>query len=315
MTASSKRVKSRAQKIGQWGLAVVAIAALVLPMLSSGRALAAGPYWGYGETHTGTGSWGSDHANDWPMNVPDDYWGVVWANPGATATWTISFYGSHSDVNAIDLMGCHGGGALDLYAYDETLTAWQLVQASVSDCSDATTNLSTSTHHYYQLPNPGDEYFYVEFRLGSDTSIWLNAIALTTYGSFPTATPTVSATAPPATSPAATSVPPAGGGTYGGMYTHNFWYWVLQSINDFLFTYFLPFIPRHVNWGLVDVVARYAGPILLIFYLSVGSFVHLATLFRIVQLLIVMETIKGIFAVRALIAKFVKWATIIGALS
>ena len=99
------------------------------------------------------------------------------------------------------------------------------------------------------------------------------------------------------------------------MYTHNFWYWILQAVIDFLFTYFLPFIPRHVNWGLVDVIARYAGPVLLVFYLSVGSFIHLATLFRIVQLLIVMETIKGIFAVRALIAKFLKWATIIGALA
>lgn len=98
------------------------------------------------------------------------------------------------------------------------------------------------------------------------------------------------------------------------MIAHNFWYWILQAITDFLFTYFLPFLPRHVNWGIPQVIAHYAGPILLMFYLGVGSFIHLATLFRIIQLMIMLELVKAIFAVRKIIARLIKYATLVGLL-
>ncbi len=98
------------------------------------------------------------------------------------------------------------------------------------------------------------------------------------------------------------------------MIAHNFWYWLLAAIEDFLFTYFLPFLPRHVSWGIPQVIAHYAGPILLMFYLGVGSFIHLATLVRIIQLLFTMEVVKAIFAVRKLIAKMIKYATLVGLL-
>lgn len=95
---------------------------------------------------------------------------------------------------------------------------------------------------------------------------------------------------------------------------HNFWYWLLLAISDFLFTYFLPFVPKHVDWGIAQTIEQYAGPVLLIFYLGVGSFVHLATLYRIIQLLIMMEGVQAIFAARKILARLIKYATLIGLL-
>ncbi len=57
-----------------------------------------------------------------------------------------------------------------------------------------------------------------------------------------------------------------------------------------------------------------AGPVLLVFYLGVGSFIHLATLVRIIQLMILMEGVQAIFAARKILAKIVKYATVIGLL-
>lgn len=151
-------VNNRKQKTARWALALIVIVLLVV-LLPTALAFAGGPYWGYapGSSRTGTGSWGETHSLDWTMYIPDDYWGEVWAGSGSTATWIFAFNGTHSDVNAIDLMGCNVSGPVDLYAYDSTLYTWQLVQSSVSDCADATTNLSTSSHHYYPLANPGDD--------------------------------------------------------------------------------------------------------------------------------------------------------------
>jgi hypothetical protein len=108
---------------------------------------------------------------------------------------------------------------------------------------------------------------------------------------------------------------PAGAdvGTGGGL-SHNFWYWILQAISGFLITFFLPFLPRHVDLGIAQVIARSAGPILLIFYLGVGSFIHLATLFRIILLILMMEGVKGILAFRKIVAKIIKYATLVGLL-
>jgi len=88
----------------------------------------------------------------------------------------------------------------------------------------------------------------------------------------------------------------------------------LLAAQDFLFTYFLPFLPRHVDWGIAQTIEHYAGPILLIFYLGVGSFIHLATLFRLIQLMILMEGVTAIFAARKILAKIIKYATLIGLL-
>ncbi len=133
----------------------------------------------------------------------------------------------------------------------------------------------------------------------------------------PTNTPTVTPT--PTMTPTGTDEPvgflPAGSdvGTGGGL-SRNFWYWILQAITDFLITFFLPFLPRHVNWGIAQVIASSAGPILLIFYLGVGSFIHLATLFRIILLLLMIEGVKAILAYRKIVAKIIKYATLIGLL-
>jgi len=96
--------------------------------------------------------------------------------------------------------------------------------------------------------------------------------------------------------------------------TQNFWFWILAAITDFLFTFFLPFVPRHVNWGIAQVIAHYAGPILLIFYLGVGSFIHLATLLRIIMLILMIEGVKALFSARKIVAKLIKYATLIGLL-
>jgi len=149
------------------------------------------------------------------------------------------------------------------------------------------------------------------------------ATATPTASNTPTNTPAPTDTATATPTPTDTPVLPGGvgpplgggpGGPTGAGLTHNFWYWLLQAITDFLFTFFLPFVPKHVDWGIAETIARYAGPILLIFYLGVGSFMHLATLMRIIGLMLMMEGVKALFSARKIVAKLIKYATLIGLL-
>lgn len=99
------------------------------------------------------------------------------------------------------------------------------------------------------------------------------------------------------------------------MFAHNLWYWIINSAGDFLLTFFLPFLPRHVNWGLATTIQQNAGPVLLVVFLGVGAFVHLATLVRIIFLMLVMEGVKLIFAARKILARIIRYATLIGLLA
>jgi len=134
-----------------------------------------------------------------------------------------------------------------------------------------------------------------------------------------TDTPTPTYTPTPTPTPTSTNEPigflSAGSdlGTGGGL-THNFWFWILDAIKEFLINFFLPFLPLHVDWGIAQVIARSAGPILLIFYLGVGSFIHLATLFRIILLMLMIEGVKALLAYRKIVAKLIRYATLIGLL-
>jgi Disaggregatase related repeat len=145
----------------------------------------------------------------------------------------------------------------------------------------------------------------------------------------PTNTPTATATATITPTSTATNTP-VPTNTPGPTYTpvpsvidtlgqapgpHNLWYWVINTVPDFLFTYFLPFIPRHVNWGLAVVVAQYAGPILAIIFLGVGEFIHLGTIVRIIQLLFMMTAVQAFMALRKILAKLIKLAISVGLFS
>jgi len=164
--------------------------------------------------------------------------------------------------------------------------------------TDTATNTATPTNTPTVTPTP------------TDTATPTNT---------PTDTPGPSDTPPPSATPGPSETPvpvagPAGGTAGGPNVPHNFWYWLLIAAQDFLFTYFLPFLPKHVDWGIAQTIQHYAGPILLIFYLGVGSFIHLATLFRLLQLMIFIEGVGAIFAARKIFAKIVKYATIVGLL-
>jgi hypothetical protein len=95
---------------------------------------------------------------------------------------------------------------------------------------------------------------------------------------------------------------------------HNFWYWVLEQIKEFLLVYFFPFIPRHVDMGIAAAIVSYAGPILGLFYIAVGSFIHLGTLFKIIQLLLLIQLVHLILASRKIIARLIKLGASFGLL-
>ncbi len=99
------------------------------------------------------------------------------------------------------------------------------------------------------------------------------------------------------------------------MFAHNLWYWIINSGEDFLLTFFLPFLPRHVDWGLAQTIQDSAGPVLLVIFVGVGSFVHLATLVRIILLMALMEGVQLIFAARKILARIIRYATLIGLLA
>jgi len=94
--------------------------------------------------------------------------------------------------------------------------------------------------------------------------------------------------------------------------THNFWFFLLDAIAMFLINFFLPFLPVHVDWGIAQVIAHYAGPVLLVFYIGVGSMIHLATLYRIITLMIEIEFVKGLLAFRKIIARIIKLVALLG---
>lgn len=96
--------------------------------------------------------------------------------------------------------------------------------------------------------------------------------------------------------------------------THNLWYWVLNTLKEFLLNFLLPFLPRHVDWQIADTMVTYGAPILGLVFLTAGSFLHLGTLVRIIGLLILVESVKGLLAARRILARMVKLATLIGLL-
>lgn len=99
------------------------------------------------------------------------------------------------------------------------------------------------------------------------------------------------------------------------MFAHNLWYWIINSASDFLLTFFLPFLPRHVDWGLAQTIQDNAAPVLLVVFVGVGAFVHLATLVRIIFLMALMEGVQLIFAARKILARIIRYATLIGLLA
>ncbi len=96
--------------------------------------------------------------------------------------------------------------------------------------------------------------------------------------------------------------------------SHNLWYWLLAAAQSFFFSYLLPLIPIHVNWGVAQAILAYGGPVTDIVFLSVGSFIHLETLARIIGLMIVIEGFNAFFAIRKLIAKLIRLAAFAGLL-
>ncbi len=96
--------------------------------------------------------------------------------------------------------------------------------------------------------------------------------------------------------------------------THNLWYWFLNSIASFLLNFFLPFIPQHVDWGIAQIVSQYAHAVLAVMFVGVGAVIHLGTLLRIIMLIILIEGVKALIAGRKIIAKLIKFATLIGLL-
>jgi len=96
--------------------------------------------------------------------------------------------------------------------------------------------------------------------------------------------------------------------------SHNFWFWLINSVANFLFNFFLPFIPQHVDWGIAGVVAQYAHAVLAVFFLGVGAIIHLGTLLRIVMLMLMIEGVKALIAIRKIIARLIKLAATFGLL-
>jgi hypothetical protein len=92
------------------------------------------------------------------------------------------------------------------------------------------------------------------------------------------------------------------------------WFWFLDSLKDFLITFFLPFLPQHVDMGLARIITSNAGPILGLVFITAGSFVHLATLFRIIGLMMLIESVRALIAFRKIMARLIKLATLIGLL-
>ncbi len=72
------------------------------------------------------------------------------------------------------------------------------------------------------------------------------------------------------------------------MFAHNLWYWIINSGEDFLLTFFLPFLPRHVDWGLAQTI---------------------------ILLMALMEGVQLIFAARKILARIIRYATLIGLLA
>lgn len=182
---------------------------------------------------------------------------------------------------------------------------------------------SNDLHYWSSREGSHAPYMTVDYTVPPTATPTNTATPTSTLTPTPTRTPTptLSPTPGPTSTPTPTSTnEPIGfqpsapdAGNNGGL-SHNFWYWILNAITDFLITFFLPFLPRHVDWGIAEMIAKSAGPILLIFYLGVGSFVHLATLFRIILLLLMMEGVKGILAYRKIVARIIKYATLVGLL-
>ncbi len=96
--------------------------------------------------------------------------------------------------------------------------------------------------------------------------------------------------------------------------THNLWYWFLNSIGSFLLNFFLPFLPQHVDWGIAQIIGQYAHAVLAVFFVGVGAVIHLGTLLRIILLIVMMEGVRALIAARKIIAKLIKFATLIGLL-
>ncbi len=96
--------------------------------------------------------------------------------------------------------------------------------------------------------------------------------------------------------------------------SHNFWYWMINSVGGFLFNFFLPFIPQHVNWGIATVVSTYAHYVLTVFFVGVGAIIHLATLLRIIMLMLMIEGVRALIAARKIMARLIKLAASFGLL-
>ena len=95
--------------------------------------------------------------------------------------------------------------------------------------------------------------------------------------------------------------------------THNLWFWLLTSIGPVLLT-FLGFVPVHVDWGIAQVITQYAHPVLVVMFVGVGAFIHLATLYRIVTLMLLIEGVKGLIAGFKILQRLLKYASGIGLL-
>lgn len=96
--------------------------------------------------------------------------------------------------------------------------------------------------------------------------------------------------------------------------SHNFWYWLINSVGSFLFNFFLPFVPQHVDWGIAHVIGQYAHAVLAVFFVGVGAIIHLGTLLRIVMLMLMIEGVKALIAIRKIIARLIKLAATFGLL-
>lgn len=93
---------------------------------------------------------------------------------------------------------------------------------------------------------------------------------------------------------------------------HNFWYWMLAQFQEFLLTYFLPFLPRHVDWDLANTLYTNAAPAFGLLFISVGSFLHLGTIFKVIQLLLLMALVQLFLAGRRMIARLIKLGATFG---
>jgi hypothetical protein len=96
--------------------------------------------------------------------------------------------------------------------------------------------------------------------------------------------------------------------------SHNFWFWMINTVGSFLLNFFLPFIPQHVDWGIAQVVGQYAHAVLALLFVGVGAIIHLGTLLRIIMLMLMIEGVKALIAARKIMARLIKLAVSFGLL-